>query len=63
MFGVMCVCRAVLPLMRSRQRGLIINVTSIAGEFSLPFQGWYSGSKFAKSGSSYNAPRTYSYGN
>jgi NAD(P)-dependent dehydrogenase (short-subunit alcohol dehydrogenase family) len=49
-FGVMRVCRRVLPLMRSRQRGLIINVTSIAGEFSLPFQGWYSGSKFAVEG-------------
>ena len=49
-FGVMRVCRRVLPLMRRRQRGVIINVTSIAGEFSLPFQGWYSGSKFAVEG-------------
>ena len=49
-FGVMRVCRTVLPLMRRQRRGLIINVTSIAGEFSLPFQGWYSGSKFAVEG-------------
>jgi NAD(P)-dependent dehydrogenase (short-subunit alcohol dehydrogenase family) len=49
-FGAMRVCRSVLPLMRSQRQGLIINVTSIAGEFSLPFQGWYSGSKFAMEG-------------
>ena len=49
-FGVMRVCRRVLPLMRSQGAGLIINVTSIAGELSLPFQGWYSGSKFAVEG-------------
>jgi NAD(P)-dependent dehydrogenase (short-subunit alcohol dehydrogenase family) len=49
-FGVMRVCRSVLPLMRRQGQGLIVNVTSIAGEFALPFQGWYSGSKFAVEG-------------
>lgn len=49
-FGAMRVCRRALPLMRSRRGGAIINVTSIAGELSLPFQGWYSASKFAVEG-------------
>jgi NAD(P)-dependent dehydrogenase (short-subunit alcohol dehydrogenase family) len=51
-FGVMRVCRSVLPVMRSQGRGLIVNVTSIAGELSLPFQGLYSASKFAVEGMS-----------
>lgn len=49
-FGVMRVVRTALPLMRSQGRGLIVNVTSIAGELSLPFQGLYSASKFAVEG-------------
>jgi NAD(P)-dependent dehydrogenase (short-subunit alcohol dehydrogenase family) len=49
-FGVMRVCQRVLPLMRSRRSGLIVNVTSIAGELSLPFQGIYSATKFAVEG-------------
>jgi NAD(P)-dependent dehydrogenase (short-subunit alcohol dehydrogenase family) len=49
-FGVMRVCRKVLPLMRRQGSGLIVNVTSIAGEISLPFQGLYSASKFAVEG-------------
>jgi short-subunit dehydrogenase len=49
-FGVMRVCQHVLPLMRSRRSGLIVNVTSIAGELSLPFQGIYSATKFAVEG-------------
>jgi len=50
LFGVLRVCRGVLPLMRSKGGGLIINVTSIAGELSLPFQGLYSATKFAVEG-------------
>jgi NAD(P)-dependent dehydrogenase (short-subunit alcohol dehydrogenase family) len=49
-FGVMRVCQRVLPLMRSRRSGVIVNVTSIAGELSLPFQGIYSATKFAVEG-------------
>ena len=49
-FGVMRVCQRVLPLMRRQRAGLIVNVTSIAGELSLPFQGIYSATKFAVEG-------------
>jgi NAD(P)-dependent dehydrogenase (short-subunit alcohol dehydrogenase family) len=49
-FGVLRVCRRVLPLMRRAGGGLIINVTSIAGQLSLPFQGLYSASKWAVEG-------------
>ena len=49
-FGVMRVCQRVLPLMRRERAGLIVNVTSIAGELSLPFQGIYSATKFAVEG-------------
>jgi NAD(P)-dependent dehydrogenase (short-subunit alcohol dehydrogenase family) len=49
-FGVMRVCQRVLPVMRGKRAGLIVNVTSIAGELSLPFQGVYSATKFAVEG-------------
>ncbi len=48
--GVLRVCRAVLPGMRARGQGLIINVGSLGGVIGLPFQGIYSASKFALEG-------------
>lgn len=47
LFGVLDVCRAVLPYMRAAKSGHIINISSIAGEFGLPFRGIYSASKGA----------------
>lgn len=49
-FGVMNVCRAVLPLMRRQGEGCIINVTSMAGWVGLPLETSYCGTKFAVEG-------------
>jgi NAD(P)-dependent dehydrogenase (short-subunit alcohol dehydrogenase family) len=49
-FGVVRVSSAVLPLMIENKQGLIINVSSLAGLFGLPYQGLYSASKFAVEG-------------
>ena len=47
LFGPIEVMKAVLPNMRSRKSGLIINVTSIAGYMGLPYRSVYSASKGA----------------
>lgn len=46
-FGVHRMCRAVLPRMREQGRGLIINISSVAGLISVPYQSMYSASKAA----------------
>ncbi|HKL96213.1 MAG TPA: SDR family oxidoreductase [Paludibacteraceae bacterium] len=48
--GVVNVCSAVLPMMRAQRQGLIINLSSIGGVFGIPYQGFYSASKFAVEG-------------
>ncbi len=49
-FGVDRLVRAVLPVMREKRRGLILNTSSIGGLMGLPCQGFYSASKFALEG-------------
>jgi NAD(P)-dependent dehydrogenase (short-subunit alcohol dehydrogenase family) len=49
-FGVMDVTRAVLPQLRKQQSGVIINVSSGAGVFTLPASSAYCASKFALEG-------------
>lgn len=46
-FAQLDVCRAVIPIMRENRSGKIINISSIAGEFGLPFRGVYSAAKSA----------------
>jgi NAD(P)-dependent dehydrogenase (short-subunit alcohol dehydrogenase family) len=48
--GVVNVCKAVLPFMRKARKGKIINISSIAGVIAVPFQGFYSASKYAIEG-------------
>lgn len=48
--GVVNTIQAVLPSMRRRKSGLIVNFSSIGGIMGLPFQGFYSASKFAVEG-------------
>ena len=49
-FGTFYTIRAVLPAMRQQKSGKIINIGSIGGIMGLPFQGFYSASKFAIEG-------------
>jgi NAD(P)-dependent dehydrogenase (short-subunit alcohol dehydrogenase family) len=49
-FGVARMIRAVLPSMRQRNQGQIINVSSFSGVSSIPFLGIYSASKAALEG-------------
>lgn len=49
-FGLMDVTRAILPHFRSRQAGIIVNVTSGAGRVTVPLIPIYAASKFAVEG-------------
>jgi short-subunit dehydrogenase len=47
LFGVARMVNAVLPAMRERRSGLIINFGSLGATLPIPFHGWLSGSKAA----------------
>ncbi|MBC7449203.1 MAG: SDR family NAD(P)-dependent oxidoreductase [Hymenobacteraceae bacterium] len=49
-FGPLRVLRAVLPHLRARRSGHILNITSIGGLQGMPAAGIYNGSKFALEG-------------
>lgn len=44
-FGVHRMCKAVMPIMRKQGNGLIINVSSVAAFFTIPYQAMYSATK------------------
>lgn len=49
-FGPVRMIKEVLPHMRSRRRGVIVNVSSVAVEYTMPGSGYYSASKCALEG-------------
>ena len=49
-FGLIDCIKGVLPQMRKQKDGVIINISSIAGRFGLPFTSLYNSSKFAVEG-------------
>jgi NAD(P)-dependent dehydrogenase (short-subunit alcohol dehydrogenase family) len=49
-FGPVAMIKAVLPGMRERRRGHIVNVTSMGGFITMPGISFYCGSKFALEG-------------
>ncbi len=49
-FGPVAIMKAVLPGMRERRRGHIVNVTSMGGHITIPGITFYCGSKFALEG-------------
>lgn len=50
LYGPLDLIRAVLPGMRARRRGWIVNISSIAGRTSIPGGAFYSASKYALEG-------------
>jgi NAD(P)-dependent dehydrogenase (short-subunit alcohol dehydrogenase family) len=46
-FGVGRMCRAVLPLMRARRSGVIINISAWLGRMGFPLLTYYNASKYA----------------
>ena len=46
-FGVQSVCREVIPFMRQRAKGKIINISSISGQVAVPCLSAYNASKWA----------------
>ena len=49
-FGVLRVCKAVIPIMREQKSGLIINISSFLGKIGLPLFTFYNASKYAVEG-------------
>jgi NAD(P)-dependent dehydrogenase (short-subunit alcohol dehydrogenase family) len=49
-FGAIAVIQAVLPFMRQRRAGRILNITSMGGMITFPGLGAYHGSKFSLEG-------------
>jgi uncharacterized protein len=46
-YGALACMQAVIPIMRQRGGGTIINISSVAGHIPVPYKGIYSATKFA----------------
>lgn len=51
-FGAVSMIKAVLPGMRARRHGVIVNISSIAARLAMPGSGYYSATKYALEGMS-----------
>ncbi len=49
-FGVMNVCREILPIFREQKRGFIVNVASVGGRMTFPLYSIYHATKWAVEG-------------
>ena len=49
-FGLLRVCKAVIPKMREQNSGIIINISSFLGKIGLPLFTFYNASKYAVEG-------------
>jgi short-subunit dehydrogenase len=49
-FGVMNVCREILPYFREQKRGIIVNVASVGGRITFPISSLYHATKWAVEG-------------
>ena len=49
-FGVMTVCREILPIFRERKKGVIVNVASMGGRITFPLYSLYHATKWAIEG-------------
>jgi peroxiredoxin len=59
-FGTVRMVKAALPVMRKQGGGRILLISSLAGLLGVPFQGFYSASKYALEGYAGLAPRVKS---
>jgi len=56
-FGLAAMLRAVLPRMRARRAGTIVNIASVGGIIGFPGSGYYAATKFAVEGLSESLAR------
>ena len=49
-FGLMNVCREIIPIFRQQKRGSIVNISSLTGLAAIPFSSIYAASKYAVEG-------------